>query len=68
MRQRRATPKCGGLVVAVAAIAKEAEQQHNDGENRDQYHEQPSGTNFGDMRDARRVKQSLSVPVARRNV
>src|SRR5687768_15098155 len=43
MRQRRATPKFDRLVVAVTAIAKEAEQQHNDGENRDQYHEQPSG-------------------------
>ena len=67
MRQGRATPKFGGLVIAVAAVAKKAKQQHNEGKNRDQYHEQPGGTNNRVKRDARRRKQFLPLRVARRN-
>jgi hypothetical protein len=32
---QRATPKFGGLIIAIAAVAKKAEQQYDEGKNRD---------------------------------
>jgi hypothetical protein len=36
-------PKFDRLVVAVAAVAKKAEQQHDEREDRDKYHERLNG-------------------------
>src|SRR5687768_8934633 len=45
--QCRATSKLRRLIIAVAAVAKKAEQQYNDGENCDQYHERPNSGKWG---------------------
>jgi hypothetical protein len=64
---KRATPKFGGLVIAVAAVAEKAKQQHDERKDRDQNHEQPGGVGKVVNRTTDWCKQARTPGLARKN-